>query len=69
MISDVRPLAALLAPVSTGWSPRSVLMWFLEHGLDLPAKRNNGDIVWRRQLCDHPPHDREPDLQQRLRLW
>lgn len=23
-------------------------MWFLEHGLDLPAKRNNGDIVWRR---------------------
>src|SRR3546814_19572784 len=23
-------------------------MWFLEHGLDLPAKRNNGDVVWRR---------------------
>ncbi|WP_245437280.1 recombinase family protein [Mesorhizobium helmanticense] len=23
-------------------------MWFLEHGLDLPARRNNGDIVWRR---------------------
>ncbi|MER9203783.1 recombinase family protein [Mesorhizobium sp. M0933] len=29
-------------------SVRQVLMWFLEHGLDLPAKRNNGDVVWRR---------------------
>ncbi|WP_246252696.1 recombinase family protein [Allomesorhizobium camelthorni] len=23
-------------------------MWFLEHRLDLPAKRNNGDVLWRR---------------------
>ncbi|TIU23032.1 MAG: hypothetical protein E5W49_05170, partial [Mesorhizobium sp.] len=24
------------------------LLWFLEHGLDLLAKRYNGDVVWRR---------------------
>jgi hypothetical protein len=23
-------------------------MWFLEHGLELPARRNNGAVVWRR---------------------
>src|SRR5919108_2381130 len=29
-------------------SVRQALLWFLEHGIDLPARRNNADIVWRR---------------------
>src|ERR1700722_16421629 len=29
-------------------SVRRALLWFIEHGLDLPAKRHNGDVVWRR---------------------
>ena len=51
-------------------SARQALLWFLEHGLDLPARAQQ----WRcrlaqAELCDHPPDDREPDLRRRLRLW
>ena len=29
-------------------SVRQTLLWFLEHKLDLPARRNNGDVIWSR---------------------
>src|SRR5687767_2866344 len=29
-------------------SVRQALLWFLEHGLDLPARRTGGDVIWKR---------------------
>src|SRR5690606_38166599 len=29
-------------------SARQALLWFLEQGLDLPVRRANGDVTWRR---------------------
>ena len=41
-------IALIFTKFSQLGSARQTLLWFLEHGLDLPARRPNGDIVWKR---------------------
>ena len=41
-------IALIFTKFSELGTVRQTLLWFLEHGLELPARRPNGDVVWKR---------------------
>jgi len=41
-------IALIFTKFSELGTVRQTLLWFLEHGLELPARRSNGDVVWKR---------------------
>ena len=50
-------------------SARQALLWFHEHGLELPTRRRNGDVTWRRPSYATVHRMIENRIYGDLRLW